>query len=151
MIEHQAEHESLIMECAAHSTLWVFGLYEIVRVVKDTNPSKFAALEELFRKLEILRMPLAKHEVKSAAKYRNKPHYPTRFFPEFRLGWMAGLRSSRASRSVVHANRHSGRVSVHHCNGADLPRCHHERAAGALTVPRCVAPTASRAAFEPSG
>ena len=74
-----AELESLIMECAAHSILWVFGLYEIVRVVKDTNPSKFEALEELFRKLEVLRMPLAKHEVKSTAKYRNKRHYPTRF------------------------------------------------------------------------
>jgi hypothetical protein len=52
-----AELESLIMECAAHSILWVFGLYEIVRVVKETNPSKFEALAELFRKLEILRMP----------------------------------------------------------------------------------------------
>jgi hypothetical protein len=64
-------------------------LYEIVRVVKDTNPSKFEALEELFRKLEILRMPLAKHLVKSTAKYRNTPHYPTRFwFPESgSVGW----------------------------------------------------------------
>ena len=60
--------------------LWVFGLYEIVRVVKETNPSKFEALEELFRKLEILRMPLSKHEVKRTAKYRNTPHYPTGFW-----------------------------------------------------------------------
>jgi hypothetical protein len=75
-----AELESLIMECAAHSILWVFGLYEIVRVVKETNPSKFEALEELFRKLEILRMPLAKHEVKRTAKYGNTPHYPTGFW-----------------------------------------------------------------------
>lgn len=77
---YRAELESLIMECAAHSILWVFGLYEIVRVVKDTNPSKFEALKELFRKLEILRMPLAKHEVKSTPKYRNVRHYPTSFW-----------------------------------------------------------------------
>jgi hypothetical protein len=83
------ELESLIMECAAHSILWVFGLYEIVRVVKDTNPSRFEALAELFRKLEILRMPLAKHEVKSTPGYRNVPHYPTGFwFPESgSVGW----------------------------------------------------------------
>jgi hypothetical protein len=77
---YPAEFESLTMECAAHSILWVFGLYEIVRVVKDTNPSRFEALAELFRKLEILRMPLAKHEVKSAPGYRNVPHYPKGFW-----------------------------------------------------------------------
>jgi hypothetical protein len=84
-----AELESLIMECAAHSILWVFGLYEIVRVVKETNPSKFEALAELFRKLEILRMPLAKHEVKSAPGYKNIRHYPTGlWFPESgSVGW----------------------------------------------------------------
>jgi hypothetical protein len=83
------ELESLITECAAHSILWVFGLYEIVRVVKDTNPSRFEALAELFRKLEILRMPLAKHEVKSTPEYRNVPHYPTGlWFPESgSVGW----------------------------------------------------------------
>ena len=86
---YPAELESLIMECAAHSILWVFGLYEIVRVVKDTNPSRFEALAELFRKLEILRMPLAKHEVKSTPGYRNVPHYPTGFwFPDLgSIGW----------------------------------------------------------------
>ena len=105
------------MKCAAHSILWVFGLYEIVRVVMDTNPSKFEALEELFQKLEILRMPLAKHEVKRTPKYRNTPHYPTGFcFAEVSLGWMAGLQSSCGSRSAIHANRHSERVSVHHGN-----------------------------------
>jgi hypothetical protein len=77
---YRAEREGLIMECAAHSVLWVFGLYEIVRVVKDTSPSRYEALEKLFEKLEVLRMPLAKHEVKSAPKYRNTPHYPTGFW-----------------------------------------------------------------------
>jgi hypothetical protein len=65
------------MECAAHSILWVFGLYEIVRIVKEANAFKFEGLKELFQKLEILRMPLAKHEVKSTRKYRSAPHYPT--------------------------------------------------------------------------
>jgi hypothetical protein len=77
---YRTELESLIIECAAHSILWVFGLYEIVRVVRDTNPSKFEALKELFQKLEILRMPLAKHEVKRTPKYGNTPHYPTGFW-----------------------------------------------------------------------
>jgi hypothetical protein len=85
----RTELESLTMECAAHSTLWVFGLYEIVRVVKDTNPAKFDGLKGLFEKLEILRMPLAKHEVKGTPKYRNIPHYPSRFWlPESgSVGW----------------------------------------------------------------
>jgi hypothetical protein len=83
----RTEFESLIMECAAHSVLWLFGLYEIVRVVKDTNPTKFDGLQELFKKLEIVRMPLAKHEVKSTPKYRNTPHYPTGlWFPD--SGWV---------------------------------------------------------------
>jgi hypothetical protein len=84
-----AELESLIMQCAAHSILWVFGLYEIVRVVKDTNPSRFEALKELFRKLEVLRMPLAKHELKRTPKYGNALHYPIGFwFPESgSVGW----------------------------------------------------------------
>jgi hypothetical protein len=86
---YRAELERLIMECAAHSILWVFGLYEIVRVVRDTNPSKFEALKELFRKLEILRMPLAKHEVKSTPKYRNIRRYATGvwFAESGSVGW----------------------------------------------------------------
>jgi len=84
------ELESLIMQCAAHSILWVFGLYEIVRVVKDTNPSKFEALKELFSDVEILRMPLAKHEVKRTAKHRKvQQHYPTGlwFRESGSIGW----------------------------------------------------------------
>jgi hypothetical protein len=88
------ELESLIMECAAHSILWVFGLYEIVRVVKDTNPSRFEPLAELFQKLAILRMPLAKHEVKSAPGYRKVPHYPTGFW--FPIGWKVRNPHTRA-------------------------------------------------------
>jgi hypothetical protein len=76
----RTEFESLLMECAAHSILWTFGLYEIVRVVKGTNPTKFDKLKVLFKKLEVLRMPLAKHEVKSTPKYRNIPHYPSGFW-----------------------------------------------------------------------
>jgi hypothetical protein len=77
---YRTERERLLMECAAHSILWIFGLYEIVRVLKDTNPAKFDKLKVLFKKLEILRMPLAKHEVKSTPKYRNIPHYPSGFW-----------------------------------------------------------------------
>jgi hypothetical protein len=102
---YRAELESLIMQCAAHSILWVFGLYEIVRVVKDTNPSRFEALKELFRKLEVLRMPLAKHELKRTPKYGNALHYPIGFWirESGSVGWQ-GLRSSCGSRSAIHAN-----------------------------------------------
>lgn len=75
----------LIDECFAHSKLWVFGLYEIVRVVKATNRTKFAALKTVFHDLEILRMPLAKHEVKGSPT----PHYPTGLWSAEtgRVGW----------------------------------------------------------------
>jgi hypothetical protein len=85
----RAERETLIMECAAHSKLWILGLYEIVRIVKNANAPKFNIVGGLFHELEILRIPLAKHEVKSAAKYRKSPHYPTGIWdPESgRVGW----------------------------------------------------------------
>jgi hypothetical protein len=85
----RTEKEILLMECSTHASLWTLGLYEIVRIVKDTNATKFAALKGLFHDLEILRMPLAKHELKSAPKYRGVIFYPTGgWFPDSgRVGW----------------------------------------------------------------
>jgi len=67
----------LIMQCSALSALWLLGLYEAIRVLKETDAPTFSALRNLFIKLEIVRMPLAKHEVKSARNYRKVLHFPT--------------------------------------------------------------------------
>lgn len=67
----------LITECSAHSILWIYGLYEAIRNVREMKMAQFEPLKTLFQKLEIVRMPLAKHEVKGTPQYRNKFHYPT--------------------------------------------------------------------------
>jgi hypothetical protein len=76
----------LLMECSASSILWLFGLYEVSRGMKEAIHPRFPALVELHRKLEVLRMPLAKHEVK---RQRRTSHYPTSIWcPETgRVGW----------------------------------------------------------------
>lgn len=66
----------LLSECSAHSVLWVFGLYEILRTVRASRAPEFSRLLPVFQKLEALRMPLAKHEAKS--HHGAAPsHYPT--------------------------------------------------------------------------
>jgi hypothetical protein len=76
----------LLMECSACSILWLFGLYEVTRGLKAAVHPRFPALVELHRKLEVLRMPLAKHEVK---RQEGRSHYPTSIWcPETgRVGW----------------------------------------------------------------
>jgi hypothetical protein len=71
------ERDRILMECSAHSALWIFGLYEVLRTVKEAEAPQFASLAVLFRKLEILRMPLAKHEVKRVKGHASPSHYPT--------------------------------------------------------------------------
>jgi hypothetical protein len=71
------ERDLLLAECSAHSVLWVFGLYEILRTVRESGAPQFAVLEPVFRKLEVLRMPLAKHETKNVKGSTPPPHYPT--------------------------------------------------------------------------
>jgi hypothetical protein len=68
------ERDLLLSECSAHSVLWIFGLYEVLRTVREARAPQFSQLAALFQKLETLRMPLAKHEVK---KHRGLVHYPT--------------------------------------------------------------------------
>ena len=93
MVEKNAsrkDREWMLMECSAHSVLWIFGLYEVLRVLKESGNSKFAALEGLFRRLAMLRMPLAKHEVQRIPRNAEAvPHYPTSVWePETgRVGW----------------------------------------------------------------
>jgi len=75
----------LLKECAAHSILWLFGLYEVTRILKNADQARFGVLH---KKLEVLRMPLGKHEVTRCEK---KPHYPTSVWsPETgKVGWQA--------------------------------------------------------------
>lgn len=66
----------LLSECSAHSVLWVFGLYEVLRTIRASRAPQFSPLLSVFQKLEALRMPLAKHEAKS--HHGAAPsHYPT--------------------------------------------------------------------------
>jgi hypothetical protein len=58
----KSDRDRLLSECSAHSVLWVFGLYEVLRTIREAEVPQFRSLAPLFRKLEILRMPLAKHE-----------------------------------------------------------------------------------------
>jgi hypothetical protein len=39
------ERDLLLAECSAHSVLWVFGLYEILRTVRESGAPQFAVLE----------------------------------------------------------------------------------------------------------
>ena len=77
----------LLMECSAHSELWILGLYEVLRTLKETGTPRFDPLRSLFHKLELLRMPIAKHEM-ADARHEGKRvkgrgtviHYPTHFW-----------------------------------------------------------------------
>lgn len=85
------DREWLLLECSAHSALWVLGLYEAVRIVKESKTPKFEGLKQLFGKLEIVRMPLAKNEVKRIKGGGvASSHYPTGTWnPETgRVGWI---------------------------------------------------------------
>src|SRR5580692_11179186 len=42
-----------LMECAAHSELWILGLYEVLRTLKQTGTPRFDPLSPLFHKLEL--------------------------------------------------------------------------------------------------
>src|SRR5271167_3226992 len=47
-----------LAECSAHSELWILGLYEVLRTLKETKTPRFSPLGPLFHKLELLRMPI---------------------------------------------------------------------------------------------
>ena len=83
-------HESvLLMECSSHSIFWVCGLYELTRSLREAKSPQFSELAALHRKLSVVRMPLAKHEVMSAPGFRDKFHYPTSIWSPNtgRVGW----------------------------------------------------------------
>jgi hypothetical protein len=76
----------LLKECAAQSILWVCGLFEVTRTLRAAKIRKYPALDDLHKKLSVLRIPLAKHEVSG----RRLRHYPTSVWSETgRIGWHA--------------------------------------------------------------
>lgn len=84
-------HGMLLMQCSALSIYWMFGLYEVLRTLKACVPARFAPLDDLFHTVGVVRMPLAKHEVKGAAGRPRTTHYPTSVWdPDTgRVGWYA--------------------------------------------------------------
>jgi hypothetical protein len=76
-------------QCSALSTYWIFGFYEVLRKLKRESKLKFPALESIFHEVSVIRMPLAKHEVKGAPGYRKTGHYPSSIYkPETgKIGW----------------------------------------------------------------
>lgn len=81
--------DRLLMECSAHSELWILGLYEVLRTIRETDIPRFGPLQPLFQKLEWLRMPIAKHELKKVKGKDTSVYYPTHFWnPETgHSGW----------------------------------------------------------------
>jgi hypothetical protein len=89
--ENQSENTSIFMtQCMALSIYWMFGLYEVLRKLKNLHSAEhFSPITSLFDDVEIVKMPLAKHEVKSSPGCRNQFHYPTpiRETGTGRVGW----------------------------------------------------------------
>jgi hypothetical protein len=109
------DRDQLLSECSAHSVLWIFGLYEVLRVVKEAKTSRFEGLRELFGKLENLRMPLAKHEVKRI-KGKGVPsaHSPTGAWDpnNGRVGWIVIDPVSNASYALTRTDLANEFLSV---------------------------------------
>jgi len=78
----------LLTQCYALSTYWIFGFYEVLRKMRSVRKD-CAALSELYHDVSVIRMPLAKHEVKSAPGFREVWHYPTNIFEPTKgdIGW----------------------------------------------------------------
>lgn len=85
--EPSIERGLALMECSALSIYWTCGLYDMLRTLKQAEPARFKPLESLFHKVEVVRMPLAKHEVKSAPGYRDTSHFPTGLW-WYEQGWV---------------------------------------------------------------
>jgi hypothetical protein len=85
--EATIETAMVLTECSALSVFWLFGLYEALRTLRQRDPLRFEPLTEIFKEVELARMPLAKHEVKGTKKYRGVDHYPTSVW-DIESGWV---------------------------------------------------------------
>ena len=77
------------MQCYALSTYWIFGLYEVLRKMKIALGDDFVKFSDLYHDVSVIRMPLAKHEVKGAPGFREVWHYPVNVVESAsgRTGW----------------------------------------------------------------
>lgn len=84
------QNQSLALtQCSALSLCWFLGFYEVLRTLRAKVPIRFKPLAPIFHEVEVARMPLAKHEVKSAPGFRREFHYPTSIWEPTtgRVGW----------------------------------------------------------------
>ncbi len=77
-----------LSDLVAISRLWIFGLYETIRTFRQkvgNNSDQFKSLQNVFQRIERIRMPLAKH----ALKGDRRMYYPqASFVPSFGMvGW----------------------------------------------------------------
>lgn len=83
--KYELENHYLLMQTEGFSRYWIYGLYEILRTFKqylceqanlkkkDRFPDgEFGCFNDFFFTLEILRIPLAKHELGKSGQYYNK-------------------------------------------------------------------------------
>lgn len=103
---NQKDEPWLLMECSALSILWLCGLYEVTRGLRATNSPKFPAFQNLHNKLQLLRIPLAKHEVTGAPGYRHTSHYPTSVWSAEtgRVGWRVFNPASKSFEAYFRAD-----------------------------------------------
>ncbi len=72
-----------LSELVAHSRLWIFGIYETLRTFRQKagkTDSQVIALAEFFRRVELARIPLAKHEPKGMKKNDSIMEFPNTIF-----------------------------------------------------------------------
>jgi hypothetical protein len=83
------DHALFSTQCCALSTYWMFGLYEMLRTLKRRLNSGFRPLDELFHDVSVVRMPLAKHQVKGAKRYPQTSHVAQYIFEPNtgKIGW----------------------------------------------------------------
>lgn len=112
----------LLTQCSALSVYWLFGLYEALRTLRERCPGRFTSVAELFREIEVARMPLAKHEVKSAPGFRQTRHYPTSVWDPVtgRVGWHVFDPYSDAMTTVVRTDVADRFLSVSSSPGVHL-------------------------------
>jgi hypothetical protein len=72
--EREPSEPLLLVECSTLSVLWICGLYEITRGLRAAKSPRAPHFLDLHRKLEVLRVPLAKHEVWHNS---DRSHHPT--------------------------------------------------------------------------
>ena len=81
----------LLTQHGASAAYWMLGFYELLRLLRDKHSDKFHQLSNIFRRVSVIRMPLAKHEVIGAPGYRSIQHYPTSIWcpTTGKVGWSA--------------------------------------------------------------